>query len=85
MPAHTTGDIVFSAGETLMFLFVGNLDFLCAYRPGMLVDEIGNATIAPRHTASKRGTETGNVHVAHTHTHKVALHKTAKQTSVTFV
>ena len=39
--------VFFSTGDTLFFSSVGRLNFLYAYRPGMLVDEIANATNAP--------------------------------------
>ena len=56
-----------------------------AYRPGMLVDETANATIAPELTSSNRDTpvDINDFHVAHAHVHKGALRMTAMQMSVT--
>ena len=54
---HEGVTVFFSAGDTLFFSSVGSLNFLYAYRPGMLVDEIVNATFCgwayaqqPRHS-----------------------------------
>ena len=77
--------VFFSAGDTLFFPSVGGLNFLYVYRPGMLVDETANATIAPGLSPSKRDTpvDVNDFHVAHAHAHEGALRKTAKQIGVT--
>ena len=77
--------VFFSTGDTLFFLSVGRLNFLYAYRPGILLDETANATIAPGLTPSNRDTpvDINDFYVAHTHAHEGALRKTAKQLGVT--
>ena len=74
-----------STGDTLFFPSVGRLNLLYAYRPGMLVDENTNGTIAPGLTPSNRDTpvDINDFHVAHAHAHEEALRKTAKQMGVT--
>ena len=61
--------VFFSTGETLFFPSVGRLNFLYVYRPGMLVEETDNATIAPGLSPSNRDTPVGinDFHVAHDH------------------
>ena len=78
-----------------MFLFriypifpsVGRLNSLYAYRPGMLVDETANATIAPGPGPARRNRDTpldiNDFHVAHAHAHEGAQRKAAKQLGVT--
>ena len=65
--------VFFFTGGTLFFIFpsVGMLNFLYAYRPGMLLDETANATIAPGLTPSNRDTpvDINDFHVAHAHAH----------------
>ena len=75
----------FSTGDTLFFPYVGRLNFLYAYRPGMVVDETTNATIAPELSPRNRDTPVDIIdfHVAHAHAHEGALRKTAKQMGVT--
>ena len=82
---HEGVTVFFSTGDTLFFPSLGRLNFLYAYRPGMLVDETANATIAPRLTLSNRdiSVDTNDFHVAHAHAHEGALRKTAKQMGVT--
>ena len=77
--------VFFSTGDTLFFPSVGRLNFLYAYRPGTLVDETANATIAPGLSPSNRDTpiNINDFHVAHAHAHEGALRKTAKQMGVT--
>ena len=77
--------VFFSTGDNLFFPSVGRLNFLYAYRPGMLFDETANATIAPRLSPSNRDThvDINDFHVAHAHAHEGALRKTAKQMGVT--
>ena len=77
--------VFFSTGDTLFFPSVGRLNFLYAYRPGMLVDETANATIAPGLTPSNLDTpvDINDFHVAHAHAHEGALRNTAKQMGVT--
>ena len=77
--------VFFSAGDTMFFSSVGRLNFLYAYRPGMLVDKTANATNAPGPTTSNRDTpvDINGFHVAHAHVHEGALRKTAKQMGVT--
>ena len=48
--------VFFSTGDTLFFPSAGSLNFLYAYRPGMLVDETANATVALGSTPSNRDT-----------------------------
>ena len=76
-----------SAGDTLFFPSVGRLNFLSAYRPGMLFDETANANIVPGLSPSNRDTpvDINDFHVAHAHAHEGALRKTAKQMGVTLV
>ena len=75
----------FSTSDTLFFPSVGRLNFLYAYRPGMLVDETTNATIAPELSPRNRDTpvDINDFHVAHAHAHEGALRKTAKKMGVT--
>ena len=75
----------FSTGGTLFFPSIERLNFLYAYRPGILVDETANATIAPGRTPSNRDTpvEINDFHIAHAHAHEGALRKTAEQMGVT--
>ena len=77
--------LFFSTGDTLFFPSVGRLNFLYAYRPGMLVDETANATTAPGLSPSNRDTpvDINDFRVAHAHVHEGALRKTAKQMGVT--
>ena len=77
--------VCFSTGDTLLFPSVGRLNFLYAYRPGLLFDETANATIAPGLSLSNRDTPVGinDFHLAHAHAHGGALRKTAKQMGVT--
>ena len=83
--AHGGDTVFFSTGDTLFFPSKRRLNFLHAYRPGMLVDETANATIAPGLTPSNRDTPVGinGFHGAHTHAHGGALRKTAKQLGIT--
>ena len=77
--------VFFTTVETLFFQFIGRLDFLYAYRPGMLVVETTKAIIAPGPTPRNRNIH-GNInyiHFAHAHVHKGALRKTNKQIGVT--
>ena len=78
--------VFFFTADTLFFPSVGKLNFLYAYRPGMLFDETTNATIAPGLSPSNRDTPVGinDFHVAQAHAHEGALRKTAKQMGVTF-
>ena len=57
----------FTTAETLFPPSVGRLNFLYAYRPGMLFDETANAIIAPRPTPTNRNTIVNihDFHVAH--------------------
>ena len=82
---HEGVAVFFSTGDTLFFPSVGRLNFLYAYRPGMLVDETANANIAPGLTPSNRDTpvDINDFHVAHAHAHGGALRKTDKQMDVT--
>ena len=82
---HEGATVFFSTGETLFFSSVGKLNFLYAYRPGMLVDETASATIAPGPTPGNRDTPVGTnyFHVAHAYAHEGALRKTDKQMGVT--
>ena len=75
----------FTTGDTLFFPSVGRLNFLYAYRPGMLFDETTNSTIARGLSPSNRDTpvDINDFHVAHAHAHEGALRKTAKQMGVT--
>ena len=75
----------FSTSDTLLFPSVGRLNFLYTYRPGMLVDETANTTIAPGLTPSNRDTpvDSNDFHIVHAHAHEGALRKTAKQMGVT--
>ena len=75
----------FSTSDTVFFPSVERLNFLYLYRPGMLVDETANATIAPGLSSSNRDTpvDINDFHVAHAHAHEKALRKTAKQMGVT--
>ena len=75
----------FSTGDTLFFPYVGRLNLLYAYHPGMLVDETANATIEPGPTPSNRDTpvDINDFHVAHSHSHGGALRKMAKQRGFT--
>ena len=77
--------VLLSTGDTLFFPSVGRLNFLYAYRPGMLVDETANAAIAPGLTPSNRDTpvDINDFHVTHDHAQEGALRKTAKQMGVT--
>ena len=77
--------VFFSTGDTLFFPPVERLNFLYAYRPGMLFDETANATIAPGLSPSNRDTpvDINDFHVAHAHAHEGALRKTTKQMGVT--
>ena len=77
--------VFLSTGDTLFFPPVERLNFLYAYRPGMLFDETANATIAPGLSPSNRDTpvDINDFHVAHAHAHEGALRKTAKQMGVT--
>ena len=72
--------MLFSTGDTLFSLSVGRLNFLYAYRPGMLVDETANATIAPGPRPSNYDipVDINDFHVAHVHAREGALRKTAK-------
>ena len=60
---------------------VERLNFLYAYRPGMVVDKTTNASIPPGPTASNRDTPVGIIdfYVAHTHAHEGALRKMTNQ------
>ena len=75
----------FSTGGTLFLPLVGGLNFLYAYRPGMLIGETTNASTASGPTPSNRDTpfNINDFHVAHAHAHEAALRKTAKQMGVT--
>ena len=77
--------VFFSTGDTLFFPSVVRLNFLYAYRPGVLDDETASATIAPELPLSNRDTpvDINDFHVAHADAHEGALHKTAKQMGVT--
>ena len=77
--------VFFSTGEALFFPSVGRLDFPYAYRPGMIVDETANATIAPGPTPSIRNAPVAisDFHVTHTRAHERALRKMVKQMVVT--
>ena len=75
----------FSTGDTLFSPNVGKLNFLHAYRPGILIDETANVTIAPGPTLSNRHSpvDINDFHVAHCHAHEGALRKTAKHMNIT--
>lgn len=79
MATHVQRETLFSsAGETLFLLSVENLDFLCAYQATQLLClSIRPATVTPRLKPLMLPIPI--------HIHKVALHKTAKQTSITLV
>ena len=66
---HEGVAVFFSTGDTLFLPSLRRLNFLYAYRPGMLVDETANATIAPGLTLSNRDTpvDINDFHVAHAH------------------
>ena len=77
--------VFFSTGDTLFSPSVGRLNFLYAYRHGMLANETANATIAPGLSPSNCDTpvDINDFNVAHAHTHERALRKTAKKMGVT--
>ena len=77
--------VFFSTRDTLFFPCVGRLNYLYIHRPGMLVDETANATIARGPTPGNRDTpvDINDFHVAHAHAYEGALRKTAKQMDVT--
>ena len=77
--------VFFSTGDAPFSPNVGRLNFLYAYRPGILIDETANATIAPGPTLSTRHSpvDINDFHVAHCYAHEGALRKTAKQMNVT--
>ena len=82
---HERVTVFVSTGDTLFFPSVERINFLCAYRTGMLVDEATNATIAPGLTPNNRETpvDINGFHVTHAHAHEGALRKMAKQMGVT--
>ena len=69
--------VKFKSGETLFSPSVGKLNFLYAYRPGALNDEIAKAVIASGSEPSNRGT------TVDINAREGALRKTAKETGVT--
>ena len=81
---HEGVTVFFSTRDTIFFPSVGRLNFMYAYRPGILVDETVNATIAPVPTPSNHDTpvDINDFHVAHARAHEGALRKTAKKMSV---
>ena len=85
----TSDDVManFISEEKLFLFSVGRLNFLYAYHPNVLVDETANATTVPGPMPNNRDTppEINNVRVAYAHVHEGALHKTAKQISVSLV
>ena len=75
----------FSTGNIPFFPSVGRLNFLYVYRPGMLVDETTNASMAPGPMPNNRDTavDINDFHASHAHAREGALRKTAKQMGVT--
>lgn len=79
--------VKFTTGGKLFFPSAGRLNFLYAYGPNALVDEIANATITPGPMPTNQADpiDINDFYVAHTHPGEGALRKTAKQIGFIFV